>query len=78
MAHMKCKFIGLVTVMAELIRDWNRVPYGIRAKIIRLGDHPRLGEAPTEGEITITSEVLCIDFENKMIRTRNSVYYWED
>lgn len=77
MVHIKCKFIGLVTAMSEPITNWNITPYGIRAKVVRLGNHPRLGEAhPAEG-FTITSEVKCIDFENKMLRTLNNVYFWE-
>lgn len=80
MKHMKCKFIRLCTAMAEPLpaSGWGEVPYGIRAMIIRLDTHPRLGSAHPDEGMTITSEVQCIDFENRMLRTRNSIYYWEE
>lgn len=78
MKPMKCKFYGFVTAMGESIADVSKpvIPYGLRARIKRLEDHPRLG-SPDGHDFTITSEVLCVDFQHKMIRTLNSIYYWE-
>jgi len=74
---MKCEFVGLCTAMGEALPIQRFVPYGIRAMIIRQETHPLLGTAHPEDGMTITSEVQCIDFENRILRTRNSIYWWE-
>lgn len=72
---IKCKFLGLVSAVGEPITDMGNVPYGIRAKVIRLSDHPRLGPPDDEYKCwTITSRVKLVDFSTKIIVTENNVY----
>jgi len=72
-----CEFHGFVTAMGEKLTDFKRrVPYGIRARVKRLTDHPRLG-GPDGHDFTITSEVRLMDFENGVIVTQNTIYKFE-
>lgn len=71
---IKCQFLGLVSAIGAEIKDMGNVPYGIRAKVIRLSDHPRLGPPDTDGIWTITSPVKSVDFNTKIIVTENNVY----
>jgi hypothetical protein len=72
---MRCKFIGLCDGLGGPINNWQKLTYGVRAMIIRLDNHPQLG-AGYDGR-TVTSRLLRIDFECKVMVTQNSVYYWE-
>lgn len=47
-----------------------------RANIQRTSDHPRLG-ADREGTMTVTSQVLRVDFELGVMETLNTVYKFE-
>lgn len=74
MKIMHCVFFGFVTAMGEKVTDPIRpIPHGLRARIKRLEDHPRLGPPDNHG-FTITSEVFSIDFQCRLLFTKNSVY----
>ena len=49
---------------------------GCRAHLTRTTCHPRLGAPPARGHITITSQILNIDFQKKQFETLNTVYRW--
>jgi len=44
-----------------------------RAHVQRTSEHPLLGK-DKKGSVTVTSLIVRIDFEHKMIETLNSVY----
>lgn len=74
---MRCEFLGFVTAFGDPVTKLDiRPAYGLRARVKRLEDHPRLG--PADGhDFTITSEVSRIDFDVGMIVTKNSVYLFK-
>jgi len=63
---VNCQLIGLEKV--------NHVQY--RAWLQRTGEHPVLG-AERQGQTTVTSLVLRIDFENHLIETLNTIYRYD-
>jgi len=68
-----CEFIGFCTARGEMLDSFKPVPHGIRARVKRLSEHPRLGD-PDGHDFTITSEVRLVDFENGVIVTQNTIY----
>lgn len=66
-AIVQCALLG--------IEEVGRTVY--RAHLQRTSTHPVLG-ADKKGSVTITSQILRIDFENHLIETLNTIYRWED
>jgi len=61
-------------VYCKLKQFYFHNPQLCTAFIVRTSPHPKLGSA--KGGLTVTSQVLVINFQRKFFETQNTVYRW--
>ena len=75
MRVFQCKFISLCDYAGCDVIELPRLS-SVRAKVLMHEDHDKWGGRMNE--VTVTSAIRSIDFERKLIVTRNNIYDFND
>lgn len=75
MKVFRCQLIGLCDFAGCTVVNIPAYEQ-VRAKVMMHEDHNKWGGRA--GEVTITSTIRSIDFERKLIVTRNNIYDFND